>query len=63
MDAGIFIPLAAFLAVVLIVGLINVAGLHDREMRTRESLNRAEMDHRARIAELDHELAKLRQGA
>lgn len=62
MDAGVFIPLAVFAAVVLIVALAGFAGLHDREMQTRESLGRAEIDHRTRMAELDRELARLRQG-
>ena len=62
MDAGVFVPLAVFAAVVLIVALSSFAGLHDREMQTRENLARAEMEHRTRMAELDHELAKLRQG-
>jgi hypothetical protein len=63
MDAGVFIPLAAFAAVVLLVALTSFAGLHDREMRVRENLGRAEVDHRVRIAELDRELTRLRQGS
>ena len=62
MDAGVFIPLAAFAAVVLLVALTNFAGLHDREMQTRESLGRAEIEHRAQLADLDRELTRLRQG-
>jgi hypothetical protein len=62
MDAGVFIPLAFFAAVILIMALLNFAGLHDREMQTREVLGRAEIEHRARIAELDRELSRLRQG-
>jgi hypothetical protein len=62
MDAGVFVPLAAFAAVILIVALVNFAGLNDRETQTRESLGRAEIEHRTRMAELDRELARLRQG-
>ena len=62
MDAGVFIPLAVFAAVSLIVGLTSFAGLHDREMQTRENLGRAEIEHRTRMAQLDQELVRLRQG-
>ena len=62
MDAGVFVPLAFFAAVVLIVALSSFAGLHDREMQTRETLGRAEIEHRARMAELDRELSRARQG-
>jgi hypothetical protein len=62
MDDGILIPLASFAAVALITGLINFTKLQDLEARAREALGRAEMDHRERVAELDHELARLRQG-
>ena len=61
MEAGIFVPLAAFAGVVLLVALTSFAGLHDREMQIRENLGRAEIDHRARMTELDRELARLRQ--
>jgi hypothetical protein len=63
MNAGIFVPLAAFAAVALIVALVSFAGLHDRETEMRESLGRAEIEHRTQIAELDRELTRLRQGA
>jgi hypothetical protein len=63
MDDGILIPLASFVAVVLIVGLINFTKLQDIESRARDFLGRAEMDHREQIAKLDHELARLRQGS
>jgi hypothetical protein len=62
MDAGIVIPLAGFAFVALIVALTNFAGIHDRETQTREALGHAEIEHRSRLAELDRELARLRQG-
>jgi hypothetical protein len=62
METGVLVPLAAFAFVVLIVALLNFTAIHDRESRTREILSRSEMEHRARVAELDRELTRLRQG-
>ena len=61
MDPGILIPLAVFAMVVLIVALTGFAKIHDRETETRSSLGRAEAEHRARMAELDSELSRLKQ--
>lgn len=63
MDPGVFVPLAVSAFVVMIVALTSFAGLHDREMQTREALGRAEFEHRSHMAELDRELARLRQGS
>lgn len=62
MDPGVFVPLTAFAAVALIVALINFTKIHDREMEARETLGRAEIEHRTRLAELEREIARLRQG-
>lgn len=62
MDAGVLIPLGAFAAVVLLVGLINFSSLHDREVATLDSVRRAETEHNARMAELDRELQRVRRG-
>ncbi len=62
MDEGILIPLCCFAAVVLIVALVNFAKIRDREVDLLSTLGRAEADHRARVAELDRELERLRQG-
>lgn len=62
MDAGVLIPLGAFAAVVLLVGLINFSSLRDREVTTLDSVRRAEIEHSARMAELDRELQRVRRG-
>ncbi|HEY6290182.1 MAG TPA: hypothetical protein VI455_01290 [Terriglobia bacterium] len=61
MDAGILVPLGCFAMVVLIVALTSFAKIHDRETDTLSALGRAEAEHRARLAELDLELQRLKQ--
>jgi hypothetical protein len=62
MDAGILIPLGCFAAVVLIVALVSFAKIRDREIEVLSTLGRAEAEHRTRVADLDRELERLRQG-
>jgi hypothetical protein len=62
MDAGILIPLGCFAAVVLIVALVGFAKIRDREIDVLSTLGRAEAEHRTRVADLDRELKRLRQG-
>jgi hypothetical protein len=61
MDTGVLVPLAAFAAVVVIVGLVNFSALRDRELATMDFVRRHEAEHRLRTAELDRELQRLRQ--
>jgi len=63
MEPGLWIPLAGEAAVVLIVAMSQLAKVRDREVETHARLSQAEMEHRARLAELDLELSRLRQGA
>ena len=62
MDEGILIPLFSFAAVVLIVALVNFAKIRDREIEVLSTLGHAEAEHRARMAELDRELDRVRRG-
>ena len=62
MDAGILVPLGCFAAVVLIVALVSFAKIRDLEIQVLSTLGRAEAEHRTRVAELDRELERLRQG-
>jgi hypothetical protein len=62
MDPGILIPLSCFAMVVLIVALVTFAKIRDREIEVVGAVGRAEAEHRTRVAELDRELARLRQG-
>lgn len=61
MDAGILVPLAVFAGVVLIVGLVSFSGIRDREWQTLESVRRMEAEHNLRMAELDHQIERLKQ--
>lgn len=61
MDAGVLIPLAAFAGVVVIVGLVVFSGLRDREWQTMEFIRRMEAEHNLRVAELDREIARVKQ--
>ncbi|HUI41239.1 MAG TPA: hypothetical protein VL523_04645 [Terriglobia bacterium] len=62
MDPGLWIPLGGMAAVVLIVAMVQFAGVRDREVETRARLSQAEVEHRTRLAELDEQLRRLRQG-
>jgi hypothetical protein len=62
MDEGILIPLACFALVVLVVALVNFAKIRDRELEVLSTLGPAEAEHRTRVAELDRELDRLKQG-
>jgi hypothetical protein len=62
MDAGILIPLGVFAGVVLIVALVTFAKIRDREIEVLNTLGSAEAEHRARVAELDRALERVRQG-
>jgi len=62
MEAGVLVPLAVFAGVVIIIGLLNFSGLRDRELQTFESVRRMEAEHNIRMAELDRELQRLKQG-
>jgi len=61
MDAGILVPLAVFAGVVVIVGLVNFSGIRDREWQTLESIRRMEAEHNLRMAELDHQMERVKQ--
>jgi len=61
MDAGILVPLSCFAMVVLIVALVSFSKINDRENEARGVLGQAEAEHRARLAELDRELERLKQ--
>lgn len=62
MDSPFVIPLAAFLAVALLMAIISVVKLRDTEMDVQQELHREEMEHRHRMKELDLELERVKQG-
>jgi hypothetical protein len=63
MDAGIFIPLAVFALVVLIVAITSVAKLRDKEMEVHQRLYTEELEHRRKMKELALELQRVKHTA
>ena len=55
------IPLAAFAMVVLIVGIIQVAKIRDRELEVHQKLHGLEMEHQRQMRELELELERIKQ--
>ena len=61
MDSPFIIPLAAFAMTVLIVAIINMVKIRDKEMDVHQKLHTEQMDHQRKMKELDLELARIRQ--
>jgi hypothetical protein len=62
MEPGLWIPLAGMAAIVLIIAMTQFAKVRDREVETQARLSQDELDHRARMTELDAQLKQLRLG-
>ncbi len=62
MNSPFIIPLGVFLAVVLIVGIVVMARLHDSEADTVCKLEPEEREHARRMRELEEELQRVKQG-
>jgi hypothetical protein len=63
MNPGLLVPLAAFAFVVVIVALIHAAKIHDLEIETHYRLSHDELEHRAKLQELDRALEQIRSEA
>jgi hypothetical protein len=61
MDAGVFVPLAVFTLVVLIVAITSMVKLHDKEMEVRHRLYTEELEHQRKMKELALELERVNQ--
>ena len=59
MDAGVFVPLAVFALVVLIVGITSMAKLRDKEMEVHRRLYTQDLEHQRKMKELALELESL----
>jgi hypothetical protein len=59
---GVFIPLACFAVVVLLVGITSMTKMRDREMDIHRFLHEQEMEHQRKMKELEIELAQVRSG-
>lgn len=56
------IPLAAFAMVVLLVAIVKLAKIRDRELEVQQKLHLEQMEHQRKMQELELELARLRKG-
>jgi len=55
------IPLGAFAALALIVAVLQLAKIREREIEVHHELYREEMEHQRKMKELDIELERVRQ--
>jgi hypothetical protein len=62
MDTWVFGGLAPFLFVVLIVGIIAVVKIRDRESEVGRTLYIEQADHQRRMKELEEELQRIKSG-
>jgi len=58
----VIIPLAAFAMVVLLVAIVKLAKIRDRELEVQQKLHLEQMEHQRKMQELELELARLRKG-
>jgi Tfp pilus assembly protein PilN len=56
------VPLAAFAAVVLIVALVKFTRLRDKEIAVQQQMHAAQLEHQRKMAELQAELERVKQG-
>jgi hypothetical protein len=56
------VPLAAFAMVILIVAIIKLAKIRDKEMEVQQRLHLEQMEHQRKMQELELELTRLRTG-
>ncbi len=61
MDSPFLIPLAAFAAVALIVAIIQLAKMRDKEIEVHQELYHEEMDHQRKMKELEIELERVQK--
>ncbi len=62
MDAGVFVPLAVFAVVVLIVAITSMTKLRDKEMEVHQRLHMEELEHQRKTKELTLELERVKHG-
>ena len=62
MDNGALIPMGAFAGIALIVAIISLAKMRDKEAEVQQSLHLEELDHQHKMKELEAELERVKQG-
>jgi len=63
MDAGVFVPLAVFACVVLVVAITSMAKLRDKEMEVHQRLYTEELEHQGKMKELALELERVKSAS
>lgn len=58
-DAGIVVPLGAFLMVIIIVATVSFRKMRERELLAHQDLRMREMEHERRLKELEIDRLKL----
>ncbi|MGH9772853.1 MAG: hypothetical protein ACRD4Q_14335 [Candidatus Acidiferrales bacterium] len=58
-DPGVFVPLGAFVMVIIIVAIQSMRKMRERELAAHQELRSREMEHERRLKELDIEKAKI----
>ena len=61
MDPGVFVPLAVFALVVVIVAITSTAKLRDQEVAVHQRLYQEELEHQRKMKELARELERVKQ--
>lgn len=61
MNPGILIPLAVFAFVVIVVALNDTTKIHALETESHFKLSQQEMEHKAKMGELQAELDRIRK--
>ena len=62
MDSPLIIPLAVFAMVVLIVGIVTLAKIRDREIEVQQRLHLEQLEHQRKMQELEQELQRVKKG-
>jgi Tfp pilus assembly protein PilN len=56
-----FIPMAIFVMVILIVAIVHVTKLRDKEMAVQQQLHAAQLEHQRKMQELQAELERVKK--
>lgn len=61
MDSPVIIPLAMFAMVALIVAIVKMAKVRDRELEVQQRLHLEQLEHQRKMTELEIELERVKQ--
>lgn len=61
MDTPFIVPLGFFALVILIVAIVDLTKIHDREIEVHQRLRIEELDHERKMKELESEFARIKQ--